>query len=402
MAYYRRRGCTCKKKKCTCGAKWSFTIDIGIDPKTGDRKQKTKSGFATQEEAKLEAARILLEFKNGTYIDGGDVLFKDFALTWFEKYKKSGKVKISTIQARKCGMDHLLKELSFIKLKDVVSRHIQDILDGMKDDDYSKSAIIGVHVVAKMIFDKAVEWKEVRENPVKYVTIPEFQKTVEELENEEEETRYLEKEELSHFLKTVRERGKPNDPLIFTLLAYTGLRIGELCVLKWKDIDLIARTISITKTYYNKGKTDEYLLLPPKTPKSRRTIDFDEILIDLFEAHMAKQKRLMMKYRKTYLDEGYVFVVENNKYPGYPISPHYVRGRMTRLLKRAELDETLTPHSLRHTHTSLLAEARVELPAIMERLGHEDDATTKKIYLHVTKAIKREASQRFSELMRSI
>ncbi|RUS44536.1 tyrosine-type recombinase/integrase, partial [Cohnella sp. AR92] len=57
---------------------------------------------------------------------------------------------------------------------------------------------------------------------------------------------------------------------------------------------------------------------------------------------------------------------------------------------------------LRHTHTSLLAEARVELPAIMERLGHEDDATTKKIYLHVTKAIKREASQRFSELMRSI
>ncbi|MDP5276348.1 tyrosine-type recombinase/integrase [Chengkuizengella axinellae] len=55
----------------------------------------------------------------------------------------------------------------------------------------------------------------------------------------------------------------------------------------------------------------------------------------------------------------------------------------------AELNSNLTPHSLRHTHTSLLAEAGVELQEIMDRLGHKDDNTTKHVYLHVTKPKKK-------------
>ena len=75
---------------------------------------------------------------------------------------------------------------------------------------------------------------------------------------------------------------------------------------------------------------------------------------------------------------------------------------MIRLLKIAGLNQDLTPHSLRHTHVSLLAEAGVSLPDIMDRLGHGDDDTTKLIYLHVTKKKKKEASQRFAELMRNL
>ena len=75
---------------------------------------------------------------------------------------------------------------------------------------------------------------------------------------------------------------------------------------------------------------------------------------------------------------------------------------MKRLLKLANLNQILTPHSLRHTHTSLLAEAGVGLAEIMDRLGHKDDATTKAVYLHVTKTMKKEASDKFSELMKSL
>lgn len=75
---------------------------------------------------------------------------------------------------------------------------------------------------------------------------------------------------------------------------------------------------------------------------------------------------------------------------------------MGRLLRLANLNNALTPHSLRHTHTSLLAETKVTLETIMERLGHTDDDTTKKIYLHVTKPQKKEASQKFAELMRDL
>ncbi|SDX54606.1 Phage integrase family protein [Marininema mesophilum] len=59
----------------------------------------------------------------------------------------------------------------------------------------------------------------------------------------------------------------------------------------------------------------------------------------------------------------------------YPKFIKTIENRMRRLLKIAKLNDTLTPHSLRHTHTSLLAEAGVSLPEIMARLGHKDDAT---------------------------
>lgn len=74
----------------------------------------------------------------------------------------------------------------------------------------------------------------------------------------------------------------------------------------------------------------------------------------------------------------------------------------TILKKHTGIQKVLTPHSLRHTHASLLAEAGVDLIRIMERLGHVDDDTTKKIYLHVTKTRKKEASQKFGNLMRNL
>ncbi|MCG7346127.1 tyrosine-type recombinase/integrase [Sporosarcina sp. ACRSL] len=66
------------------------------------------------------------------------------------------------------------------------------------------------------------------------------------------------------------------------------------------------------------------------------------------------------------------------------------------------MNRELTSHSLRHTHTSLLEEAGVALEQIRDRLGHSDDQITKDVYLHATQETKKEASQKFSELMRSL
>ncbi|MFC4025470.1 tyrosine-type recombinase/integrase [Oceanobacillus longus] len=79
-----------------------------------------------------------------------------------------------------------------------------------------------------------------------------------------------------------------------------------------------------------------------------------------------------------------------------------VQHRMARLLAIANLNLDLTPHSLRHTHTSFLAEAGVGLEQIMDRLGHSDDQITKDVYLHITKELIKEASQKFGQLMRSL
>lgn len=90
------------------------------------------------------------------------------------------------------------------------------------------------------------------------------------------------------------------------------------------------------------------------------------------------------------------------RHHGYPILTKLVENRMTRLLKIANLNQKLSSHSLRYTHTSLLAEAGVKLEDIKDRLGHFDDTLTRKIYLHVTDPVKKEASDKFDNLMGSL
>ncbi|OMF24957.1 hypothetical protein BK133_22030 [Paenibacillus sp. FSL H8-0548] len=58
----------------------------------------------------------------------------------------------------------------------------------------------------------------------------------EEIENEEQVIKYLEKEELARFLQTAKGQGLERDYAIFTTLAYSGLKVGELCAMKWRDL----------------------------------------------------------------------------------------------------------------------------------------------------------------------
>lgn len=83
-----RRGCTCNKKRCTCGSTWHFVIDIGRDPVTGKRKQKTKGGFRTRPEAEEDANELLYEINQGLYVEEQNTLFKDFASEWLPMYSE--------------------------------------------------------------------------------------------------------------------------------------------------------------------------------------------------------------------------------------------------------------------------------------------------------------------------
>ncbi|SDH22667.1 Phage integrase family protein [Aneurinibacillus thermoaerophilus] len=188
------------------------------------------------------------------------------------------------------------------------------------------------------------------------------------------------------------------DYVIFSTLAYSGMRLGELLALQWKDIDFKEHTISITKTLHNpRNNESQYKLLPPKTSGSIRTIKMDPNVMALLKKHKAEQNEIKLRTRDKYHDNDFVFAQPN----GYPEVMKKGELRMERLLKIAKIDKHVTPHSLRHTHTSLLIEAGVGIKEIQQRLGHTDIETTMNIYAHMTKNLEEKASQKFSELMRS-
>lgn len=399
--HYYRRGCKCNKKKCTCGSKWAFMVDIGIDPITGKRKQKGKGGFKSKQDAEAAAAALIHEINQGTYIEESDHIFCEFANEWLKIYSDSKDVKPGTIRVRIHEIDKLMPYFARLKLKDITRKNYQDSLNDLKEKGYSDSTMSGINRTGRMIFRKALELELIKKDPTEFAYLKKDKKTIEQLE-EEEIPKYLEKEELALFLRTAKEQGLELDYLMFLILSYTGIRVGELVALKWKDVDFDNHIISITKTYYNPtNNTIKYELVTPKTRKSRRKIIIDEEVIDTLKEHKNLQDEIINQLGSAYHNEGFIFAKMERQY-GFPIVIKTVQNRMARLLRIASLNKELTPHSLRHTHTSLLAEAGVSLEQIMDRLGHSDDQITKNVYLHVTQEMKKEASHKFAQLMRSL
>lgn len=397
--HYFKRNCKCKIENCGCT--WTYVVDIGKDPLTGERRQKWKGNFNTKQEAQIAVAELLSKVNKGTYFEESNILFKHFANDWLEHYINKTAPKPGTIRLRKQSINKLLEYFSNMKLKDITEEMYQAILDDLKDRGYAKSTIDGHHTTAKMIFKLAVNQKMINFNPTVNAYIKPDEEVIIE-DDEEELPEYFEKNELVTFLKAVREYGLFMDYLVFLILSYTGMRIGELIALKWRNIDFKKKTISITKTYHNPdNNTKKYQLVPPKTKKSRRKIVIgDEIISELIK-YKTEQEKLIKHFGDSYNNGDYIFA-NVNRHPGYPVTIKFLGTRMARILKKTDLNPNITPHSLRHTHTSLLAEAGVSLEEIMDRLGHSDDEVTRKVYLHVTTKMKTDAANKFSQLMGEI
>lgn len=330
------------------------------------------------------------------------ITFYEFSYKWLKLYEEERGVKPGTIRIRQNEMNNLNKYLKDLKMIDVTWEIYQNVLDKLYTH-FSQNTLDGIHRTGRMIFKKAMQHDIIRKDPTEYAYLPKKNSSIEELENERILPKYMEKEDLAQFLDIVMDHGFTMDFAVFLTLSYTGLRVGELCTLKESDLlTSNEKLLSIAKTYYNpKNNIKNFQLVTPKTKSSRRLIDIDPVVYDVLHELIHENKQMQQEVGEEYYDKRFIFV-NRSKYPGYPLYPKIIQQRMTRLLKIAGMDTSLTPHSFRHTHASLLAEAGVSLERIMERLGHTDDKTTKSVYLHTTDAIRRRDSEKFGNLMRNV
>ncbi len=383
------------------GTTYTYMIDLGKDPITNKRQRISKGGFKTKRECQAALAGIQTDYNQGTYINETEITLKDFIAEWLRLYENTGKVKISTVRVRKHETNNMLDYFKTVKLKDITRKMYQEFLFEM-NKKFAENTLSGIHGTARSVFKKAIELKYIKEDPTEYTVLPKKQKTVEELETEKPVPKYFELKELNNFLNACKRDNDPQVHTIFMTLAYTGMRVGELCALKWKDIDFKAKEINIYKTYYNPtNKTDNYALLTPKTTTSKRKIFIDNMLIKELKKHKKYQDELKLKIPSWFKKDGDFVFTKVTNYPGYPEVIKQIELKMKQVIKKNGLLKEITPHGLRHTHASLLAQAGVSLEEIMERLGHKDDTITREIYLHVTQDMKKEASTKFMNLLKT-
>lgn len=189
--------------------------------------------------------------------------------------------------------------------------------------------------------------------------------------------KFLEREELAALLQS--ELLTEQQKLLVAFLALSGLRIGEALALE--NVDVGTKYIRVEKTVeITAGKIGT-----PKTSSSYRKVYIQEELgevIRKIRAYNDKQCEML-----GYDPVPYFWPDINGKRLGYD-------GFEKALVKAsAAIGHRITPHALRHTHTSLMIEAGMSLEEVQRRLGHENSNITKRIYAHVTRRMQ-EASER--------
>ncbi|MNO32250.1 Tyrosine recombinase XerC [compost metagenome] len=381
MASFRKRG-----------NGWEYRVTY-TDRRTGKRREKTKGGFSTKKEAQLSAASEELKIEERGFSENGNELISTYLEKWLETYKRPA-VKINTylLQERNVRLN-IIPRWGNYRLKDITRTEYQKWINELRDQ-YSEGTTRRIHsIFASAIDDAVTEFQIIRESPIKKIKIR---------KDENEETgriKYFTIKELDKFLtacvpvKNAKYQHSRHYSALFTLLARTGLRIGEALALTWDDIDLDNGTVSVTKTLIYPLNSDPRVTTP-KTKSSVRTIKLDQKTIQAIKEYRLNQREVVMMYGYKRPTQKLVFHQQDGRW----LRINVVRDYMKEVCKRVGLQE-LSPHALRHTHAVHLLEAGATIRYVADRLGHASIKTTEK-YLHVTKKIEKDALDLYAQYMK--
>lgn len=375
---------------------WRYRISLGKNAETGKYEYISKTGFKRKSDAKHQAEMIERQLRNGEYIPPSSSTFKQVADDWLKQYAND--VKISSVRTREKAIKHVLEHFGTKPIQSITKRDYQAFIDNISAK-YSDSYVTGIMTSTNMIFKYAHDMKLIKTLPTENIKRPKKQVTVEELEGNEIKQKFLEKDELLQFLEVAKNHHAPKNSFeLFTTLAYTGLRIGELQALKWSDIDFENNTISITKTYFNPtNHKKKYQLLPPKTESSVGKISVDHNVIEMLKDYKINKQDTWKN--ELYVDNNFVFTDVN----GYPLVLTKLQNWIQAIMQKTDItNKQISTHSFRHTHCALLIEAGVHIKEIQERLRHKDITTTMNIYAKITNSYKKDASEKFSKLMENV
>ena len=377
------------------GNNWRYRISLGKNPNTGKYEYISKSGFARKSDAKNHAEMVERQIRNGEYIAPSTHTFNYVADEWINHYSRNAKV--SSVRAREKAIYHAKQRFGNRSIQTITKRDYQAFVDDISTR-FSKNYVDSIISSTNLIFKYALDMKIIAKSPIEGIKRTKFKPTVEDLEQNSLQQKFLEKDELFEFLSVAKNHHKPlNSFELFTFLAYSGMRAGEVLALKWSDIDYEECTVSITKTYYNPNNNKKnYQILTPKTESSIGKISIDPNVIKLLQDYKVN---VQDKWKnELYVDNDFIFT-DNN---GYPLVIKKLSQWIQAIMLQTDIDKNITTHSFRYTHCSLLIEAGVHIKEIQERLRHKDIQTTMNIYASITKSYKKDASQRFSNLMENV
>lgn len=294
---------------------------------------------------------------------------------WKEEKKKY--VKKSTYAAYQLLIQNHIKPY-FGDLYEVNEEKVQQFVFDKLDAGLSEKTIRDIIIVLKMILKFGI-----KNGYLEYIQIDAKFPS----KQEKKELDVLSKADQKKFMEHLRNNFTFKNLGIFICLS-TGMRIGEICGLRWCDVDTVEGVIKVRHTlqriYIIEGETrhTELLLDTPKTANSVRDIPMSSELLK------------MLKSLNKVVNENYYVISNDIK----PIEPRTYRNYYKKLCKQLDIPE-LKFHGLRHSFATRCIESKADYKTVSVLLGHSNISTTLNLYVHPNKEQKKKT---IDKMLRSL
>lgn len=322
-----------------CEDNGTWTAQVWYRDYRGDRRHKTKRGFATEEEARMWHDEFAAESEGS--VSGTLAAFTE---TYLEDMRP--RIRESTYDTKEQIIStKILPRLGHMRMEEIepvdIIRWQNQLMKerNSRGEPYSATYLRTINSQLNAIFNHAERFYGMRDNPCR--------RTQRMGSSEAGEMQYWTKDEYLRFADAISD--KPYSYHAFEVLYWCGLREGEMLALTPADIDFERSTLYVRKTYRRAHGRD--VVTDPKTPKSVRRVQMPTFLRDELEEYVGQ--------RGTGPDERIFTITKSALYH------EMKRGSETAGLRKIRV------HDLRHSHVSLLIDLGFSAVAIADRLGHE-------------------------------
>lgn len=358
-------GAKCPKRKNYRHGTWGFRLSAGTD-EDGKRRYVTDFSYPTAEDAENALGKVQRQLKRKAYSFERTTV-SSYLDEWLKARERRGELKASTVRMYRSYIDNdIVPALGTLELRKVARADVSGFVGDMRDAGRGATTIRRIHATLSSAFADAVSNGQMPDNACNSVTLPKVTKSRVNVWGQDEATKFLEAAQ-GHRLGT-----------LFEVAILTGMRRGELCGLRWQDVDLVERTITVNTQLVQVGKS--VVENSAKTEAGARVVALSDRLVGALMEWQIRQDKERKEWAEAYEDSGRVFTYENGTHlrPGYPSSA------LKTLLAKHDLPP-LKFHGLRHQFASILLESDVPLALVSKMMGHSTTAITSDLYGHMVK-----------------
>ena len=356
--------------------RWEGRYTAGYDPTTG--KPIHKNVLAkTQTEAKEKLKQAIANAAKLDMSRAKSYTLASWIKLWYEVYAEPRLREKTKDYYRNYIDNHIIPELGDTPLEKLTTIRIQKFYNDLQksgriqrythiklqDKGLSTRVVRGIHTLLSNCLDQAVAERLILANPAKGCKLPKLEKR---------EMKILPEDKIGPYLAEADKRGLL---AAFYLELTTGLRRGELLALLWTDLDVEAKTISVTKQVNRIN--GELVVSQPKTQNSVRTLAIPQQAVDL-----------LVEEHKKHPGNPYLFPSPKT---GTMFDPDSFRHTHDKILKVIGA-EHIRFHDLRHTFATLSLKNGVDVKTLSGAFGHYDAGFTLSTYTHATAEMKRGAA----------